>query len=558
MVAGTTNGKVPATLRSLEAIVGLCSFASYGCWLAVLVFAFDRGGAREAGIVAAAVLVPAIVLGPAGPLLAARRRPHRILGYTCAGLFVAHVGTAWAMFAGRAWAAYAGEAVIAALLTVPRPVAHALLPRLARSAQDVVAASGAVTTVDQLGRFVGPLAGGLMLSRWSPGAVFVAGAVATALATAACATLATAGHDAVDDGTDDGTDEGERRGANLDARRVLVTSASVRWVVGVMTLGSVAAGVVDVLSVTFAHERANGGSGSAGWLLAGFGLGAFLGAVASVPLLGGRRMVVPLLATGVAMGAPFVVFVAPIGLAVAFVLTVVAGAGAALSWLVGLVTLQRHQSSASLSAVLGVVEAVGLAGLALGSFAFAQLLSATSFTVALATSGAVVVGATALATLRLAPSRVLDEPPPAAVFHRLADDEVFASLPLPALERLARSAEELHVTEGHVLTRQGEPGDRYYVLVAGSVDVHVNGVAHERMTAGMSFGEVAVLHDIPRLATVTALDDVRVLCIGRDAFLEAIGVSPTGRSRAHAIAEGYLRSHADSAGGVVPAEIDGR
>lgn len=553
-VAGTTNAKVPATLRSLEAIVGLCAFASYGCWLALLVFAFDRGGAREAGIVAATVLVPAVVLGPAGPLLAARRRPHRILGWTCAGLLVTHAATAWAMFAGRAWVAFAGEAVIAALLTVPRPVAHALLPRLARSAQDVVKASGAVTTVDQLGRFVGPLAGGLMLSRWSPGGVFAAGAVATALATTACVPLAAAGHGAVDDG--DGDSAG-RRGANLDAFRVLVTSASVRWVVGVMTLGSVAAGVVDVLSVTFANERA-GGSGSAGWLLAGFGLGAFLGAVASVPLLGGRRMVVPLLATGVAMGAPFVVFVAPIGLAVAFVLTVVAGAGAALSWLVGLVTLQRHQSSASLAAVLGVVEAVGLGGLALGSLAFAQLLSATSFTFALATSGAVVVGLTALAALRLAPSRVLDEPPPAAVFHRLADDEVFAALPLPALERLARSAEELHVGAGHVLTRQGEPGDRYYVLVEGTVDVHVNGVAHERMTAGMSFGEVAVLHDIPRLATVTALDDVRVLCIGRDAFLEAIGVSPTGRSRAHAIADRYLRAHAAPSDGVAAMEVEGR
>ncbi len=98
----------------------------------------------------------------------------------------------------------------------------------------------------------------------------------------------------------------------------------------------------------------------------------------------------------------------------------------------------------------------------------------------------------------------------------------------------------LDVPAGHVVIHQGEPGDRFYVVAEGRAEVVRDGVAIAVRGPGDHFGEIALLRDVPRTATITALTPLRLIAIERDRFLEA--VTGHSRSREHAEAVAAERS----------------
>ncbi|MFZ4721135.1 MAG: cyclic nucleotide-binding domain-containing protein [Ilumatobacteraceae bacterium] len=100
------------------------------------------------------------------------------------------------------------------------------------------------------------------------------------------------------------------------------------------------------------------------------------------------------------------------------------------------------------------------------------------------------------------------------------------------IERLARSVERTLVAPGAHVVVEGDPGDRFHLVVAGHLVVTRGDDTLNRLEPGRSFGELALLHDAPRAATVTAVDDVELLSLARDPFLEAV----TGHSRSLAAA----------------------
>jgi CRP-like cAMP-binding protein len=73
-----------------------------------------------------------------------------------------------------------------------------------------------------------------------------------------------------------------------------------------------------------------------------------------------------------------------------------------------------------------------------------------------------------------------------------------------------------------VIVRQGEPGDRFYVIESGEVDVTADGTLVRTLGAGDCFGEIALLHDVPRTATVTARTDVQLYALDRPDLVEAV------------------------------------
>ena len=99
---------------------------------------------------------------------------------------------------------------------------------------------------------------------------------------------------------------------------------------------------------------------------------------------------------------------------------------------------------------------------------------------------------------------------------------IFSVLPGPALERLARNAVPVHVRAGTTVIREGDSGDRYYVVAAGSVDVSRAGAHVASLGPGDEFGEIALLRDVPRTATVVAATDSSLLSLHRDEFLAAL------------------------------------
>jgi signal-transduction protein with cAMP-binding, CBS, and nucleotidyltransferase domain len=115
---------------------------------------------------------------------------------------------------------------------------------------------------------------------------------------------------------------------------------------------------------------------------------------------------------------------------------------------------------------------------------------------------------------------------------------IFAPLATLTLERLARVMIPIEVPTGAVIIQQGDIGDRFYVLASGHVKVTMDGQHVDAHGPGGYFGEVALLRNIPRTATVIARTPVRLYALEREAFLEAV----TGHPESAATAESITRA----------------
>ena len=115
---------------------------------------------------------------------------------------------------------------------------------------------------------------------------------------------------------------------------------------------------------------------------------------------------------------------------------------------------------------------------------------------------------------------------------------IFSPLPSPALEGLARSVERIHAPAGEVIVHQGDTGDHYYAIAAGDVDVATDGRTVATLSRGDGFGEIALLRDVPRTATVTARSDVTLYALEREPFLVALtGHAPSSRAAEEIVGE---------------------
>jgi CRP-like cAMP-binding protein len=116
--------------------------------------------------------------------------------------------------------------------------------------------------------------------------------------------------------------------------------------------------------------------------------------------------------------------------------------------------------------------------------------------------------------------------------------EMFAQLPEPVLERLAAGATALTAAAGQPVVSRGEVGHDFYVLAEGRANVELGGGTNRELRPGDFFGEIALLRDVPRTATVRALEPLRLYAIERDEFIAAV----TGHAPTLSAAEGVVGS----------------
>ena len=92
------------------------------------------------------------------------------------------------------------------------------------------------------------------------------------------------------------------------------------------------------------------------------------------------------------------------------------------------------------------------------------------------------------------------------------------------------------------MVREGDSGDLFHVVAEGSVVVSQQGRELRRLGPGDSFGEIALLRDLPRTATVEVAEPALLVTLARSDFLRVVGSSVSARSAADAVADDYLRS----------------
>ena len=462
-------------------------------------------------MVALVELVPGALLAPVFAALADRHSPVVLLtgGYLVQA--AAMGATAVAITGGVAVAAYAGAVVTCTAISVTRPAQSTLVPSLAATPDQLTAANVVVGWVE---------AAGIAAAGWLTGVLIwfggVAGVFGVCAALSVVAALLVAGLRVPALAAPPQPDAAlVATGLGASVRLVLEQSR-LRLMLALLTAEAAVVGALDLFFVILAVTVLGRPQAWAGYLNAAYGVGAILAAPVSV-LLVGRRLGVPILGAALLLSGALAAVAAGLGLAGTVVLLTLVGASRALLDVASRSLLQRSVPAQSLGQVFGLVEGLTFAGLAIGAVLVPVLVHLGGTPLALLGVAAVLPLAAAAGGRALF-SLDAQAPVPVVQIALLRSTPLFAELPAPALEGLAAALTPAEVSAGEAVIRQGEQGDAYYLIAAGQFDVVQDGSLLRRCGRGEGVGEIALLHAVPRTATVVARTDATVYKLARESF----------------------------------------
>ena len=501
-------------LRVLFAFL-LFNIAEWATWIAVVVWAYDQSGVRGASAIAVAQLVPAAILAsPAAALFGRWPRSRALMrGYLVQTAAYAVLGAGLALDAPTAVVILAAAcAAVAVVLT--RPVHNSLLPEVSRTTGDLVVGNAASGTLESTAIVIGPLVCGFTIAAWGP-----AGVVLVMAATSAAAVLATAR--LVTTAAPPSTPVSAA--ASVGFRQVLRDPAA-RGLSAMVAAESTLVGLMDILIVFLALDLLDMAQSGPGLLNSAVGAGGLAGAALTFLLVGRQRLGLPLLVGGLVAGVPFAIAGFAPGVAAAAVLLVCCGAGKAFFEVTARTFLHRLLPDRLLTAVFGLQETIMMAGFALGSLAAPLLIAVAGRRGAFVAAG-LFLPLAVVASWSLVRRLDANTAVPTDVLDLLLEVPILSVLAPRIVERLAREAVAVSVREGATLITEGEAGDRFYVIASGAVLVSRRGKPLRRLAPGGWFGELALLREVPRTATVVAATDATLWALDRDSFLAAVGGS---------------------------------
>jgi len=495
--------------------------------VALAVYAYGEGGAAAVGVVGVIRMFSGALGAPLMSTLGDRFRRERVMlsaDLVRAGL----MGGAAALIAadGPAAAVYAIAAAATVVGTSFRPAQAALLPSLARTPAELTAANAASSTVESIGSFAGPALGGLVLAAAGVEAVFLVNAASFVWS----ALLVSRIHGPAPRGV---RPQGERPGfarAIGGGARALAGEKDARVLVALYCAQTLVAGALNVLIVVAALELLDRGTAWVGFLNSMVGIGGLAGALLALGLASRLRLAGDF-AVGLALfGAPLALLAAWPSPAAALGLLLVVGVGNTLVDVSAVTLLQRAAPDEALARVFGLLESLLLASIGLGALLAPALIAGLGTRPALVACGALLPALALLSWRRLARIDARGRVPGERL-ALLRGIPIFAPLPESVLERLASQLAEVSARAGATVVSAGEPGNLFYAIASGEVVVE-----GRRLGPGEFFGEIALLKDVPRTATVTAATDVALLALEREEFIAAV----TGHAESAAAADAIV------------------
>jgi MFS family permease len=319
--------------------------------------------------------------------------------------------------------------------------------------------------------------------------------------------------------------------------RAVVSEPTTRLLVFLTTAQSFIRGCLNVLIVVGVFQLFGAGAGAVGYLTAAVGVGGLVGAFGALSLKG-RRLAVPFGISLIFWGLPIILIAAWPSVPAGIFLLAVVGAANSVEDVAVFTLFQRIVPDHVLTRVLGIVWGLAMGAIAIGSVAATGIVALVGSRAAFVVVGAILPLATLIVWRQLA--RIDREMlPPADELAIVEGVPMFAPLSIAAKEHMAARLVEVPVTAGEVVIRTGDSGDRFYMVADGALEV-TNGI-HAEAHRGDFFGELALLRDIPRTATVIATTRSRLYALEREDFLAAVTGHSAVRAAGEAVVEQRLQ-----------------
>lgn len=527
-------------VRRVELAWGAAIAAEWGHFVALGVFAYQEGGTAAVGIAGLVRLLPAAIVGPFAASLGDRfRRERFLLTLTLVGGGALAASAAAALADDRVLV-FAFASIVGLAATLIRPALQALLPSLARTPEELIASNGATSTVESVGTLVGPVVAGVLVSLVDVAAVFVLGAAALLAGAVLLARVRVESRVGL---TAEIGRESLRR-MITDGFGTVVHTPGARLVVELIVAQTFVRGCLNVLIVVAAFQVFDGSAAQVGYLTAAIGAGGLIGAIGAMTL-GGRRLAASFGLSLVFWGVPITLVAPRPYFSASLVLLAIVGAANSVEDVAVFTLLQRLVPNEMLTRVLGLVWGLAMGGVAIGSIAAPVVVRGIGPRPAFVLVGSI------LPLLALLTYRKLVEidgtVAPAPELELIDRVPMFAPLSIATKERVAASLLPVSVPVGEVVIRAGDAGDRFYIVSDGELLIDAGG-RHATARQGDYFGEIALLHDVPRTATVKAAVDSTLYALRRADFLSAVTGHSAARAAGDAIAETRLsQSRAHSA-----------
>ncbi|MDQ2910868.1 MAG: MFS transporter [Actinomycetota bacterium] len=522
-------------LRRVELAWGASIAAEWAHFVALGVFAYGAGGASAVGIAGLVRMLPAAIVAPLASSLGDRFRRERFLVAIALAGCCALGGSAAAFFGHNEVLVFGLAGVVGVTSTLFRPALQAILPSLARTPEELIASNGATATIESLGTLAGPLLAGVLVSIADPGLVVV---VAAALLLVAAGLLAPVRVEGRIQSAAEAAGSGARQ-LLLAGFRAVALVPKTRLLVGLLAAQTFVRGCLNVLIVVAVFRVLEVGQGAVGYLTAALGVGGLIGAFGALTLEG-KRLAVPLGLALVFWGLPIALVAPRPYLPAAVLLLAVVGAANSVEDVAAFTLIQRVVPDDVLSRVLGLTWGLAMGGVGLGSIAAPAIVAGVGPRAAFAVVGAILPLLTLITWRRLV---AIDREVavPAAELALVGAVPMFAPLSVVAKEHVAGKLTRIVVAADEVVVRAGEPGDRFYVVAEGELEIAANGLRRQA-GPGDFFGEIALLRDVPRTATVRATRPSELYALGRDDFLAAVTGHSAVRAAGEAVVEERLSS----------------
>ena len=545
-VATETEGRAKTAARALGAVMRTPALrrlqlawvgSILGGWaylVALGVYAYDQGGATAVGVVGLIRFIPGAIVAPFAATLVDRFSRVAVM-------VVSDVVRFALMLAAAAVIATDGPAPLVYLIvalttmagTVFRPAQSALLPALVSSPAELTAANVASSTLESAGTFLGPALGGLLLAVSDPAVVFAANG-ATFL-WSAFLVLGLRDRETPRERPARAAGAADKSDGILAGISTIAREPDLRTLVGLYAAQTLVAGALNVLVVVTAFELLDLDEAGVGLLYAAVGVGGLAGGFVAL-VLSARGRLARDFAVGLALfGLPLVVLGGLPFAVIAVVALGVLGIGNSIVDVNALTIMQRAVPDAVLGRALGALDGLLIGTLGLGALLAPLLIDLVGPEAALVVTGAVLPVLALLTRPRLRAIDRMSSAPEATELLRHVP--LLAPLPEPLLERLAREAIPVEVKAGIPIVREGEAGDRFYVVRSGRVSI-----LGQTFGPGDAFGEIALLRDVPRTATAVAVTDVELMALEREPFVAAV----TGHASSTAAADTVIAARLGS------------